>query len=271
MPVSYLTITARSLNQSASTRTYSVQLYFAINSLLLVDDSAQASEVDSECRRYQQSTGKTNLTIGDIFRRNPRPLEENWRYPRASWGSIRLVTESVASVNCQSGTDVEMMQQFIQHGKLSPNRGSVDQNETAIAFVHDLGQMGGPNGSSKSVHYTFAHIRIPAVVSQNEQGSLPSLWEAYFDRNADRMMLFAYEDRSDALTRATTLDAKIDHDCRSISNGSNSSSDAYREIVTYSLRQAFASFELVGTRQRPWAMFKDEWAGACQPPERLGY
>ncbi|CAG2111357.1 unnamed protein product [Medioppia subpectinata] len=74
------------------------------------------------------------------------------------------------------------------------------------------------------------------------------------------MIDFFYEDRKDALRRATALDKRIVTDAQAVGG------ESYVKVVSAALRQAYGGVEMVGTVDRPWMMLMD---GVCQTVDAI--
>ncbi|CAG2106284.1 unnamed protein product, partial [Medioppia subpectinata] len=111
--------------------------------------------------------------------------------------------------------------------------------------------------AANTVYYGVAHVRRPAI--EYTDSHLNQLWESYFNGDDKQMIDFFYEDREDALRRATALDKRIVTDAQAVGG------ESYVKVVSAALRQAYGGIEMVGTVNRPWMMLKEISSdGNCQ-------
>ncbi|KAK0468165.1 uncharacterized protein EV420DRAFT_1503141 [Desarmillaria tabescens] len=160
---------------------------------------------------------------------------------RTQYGSIYYATRALANagVTYQTGADVDVRNQFINHGVLSNSEDSdfraVQDHWPVLAFAHDLGNI---SASTVPVVVAIGHVRDPAIQYIVADGVIQerSLYFLSQTTVADYIPSFL-SDYTDAITRANNFDNIVESDASYISSD-------YADIVALSIRQAFAGTEI---------------------------
>ncbi|KAG6821602.1 hypothetical protein H0H93_000111 [Arthromyces matolae] len=142
------------------------------------------------------------------------------------------------SATFQTGADVTVRAQFINNGHLSntqdTNFRAVQDNWPVFGLAHDLGSVSG----ATTVVYTVGHVREPAieyVVSGGTQDRSLYFWSEY--PCVPGLISAFLSDYTAALSRAQTLDTKVNSDASKISTD-------YAGVVALSIRQAIGATEI---------------------------
>ncbi|CAG2106283.1 unnamed protein product [Medioppia subpectinata] len=240
LPASYISMSARSMDH----KTHEVQVYLDMTGEWVTSDLNQVVEWD-----VSEVKGKTNLINGNIRLKNQKQFQEY--QDLAQWGTIKFFTDSTATYEA-NGCDTVMRPKFIKTGKLDNtvcnNFRKVSDNWPGIGFARTL-TAGATHTAANTVYYGVAHVRRPAI--EYTDSHLNQLWESYFNGDDKQMIDFFYEDREDALRRATALDTRIVTDAQAVGG------ESYVKVVSAALRQAYGGVEMVGTVCRPWMMLKE--------------
>ncbi|CAG2102973.1 unnamed protein product, partial [Medioppia subpectinata] len=233
LPASYISMSARSVDH----KTHEVQVYLGMTGEWVTSDLNQVIEWD-----VREVKGKSNLI-------NELP----------EWGTIKFFTESTATY--EANFVDTMRSKFVKTGKLdntvNRNYRKVSDNWPGIGFARTL-TAGTTHTAANTVYYGVAHVRRPAI--EYTDSHLNQLWESYFNGDDKQMIDFFYEDREDALRRATALDKRIVTDAQAVGG------ESYVKVVSAALRQAYGGVEMVGTVDRPWMMLND---GVCQTVDAI--
>ncbi|KAK7035760.1 ricin B-type lectin domain-containing protein [Favolaschia claudopus] len=242
IPLSYLQIQAVSTDGASHT----VQIMTDISAEWAHADSAQVASwaVDSSVA----VTGGTLRTF-TIQAQTQRQFSETSDYP--NWGTVVWSTLSANGLTWQSGDNANTMRAaFVTNGQLTSannaNFRAINNGWPIFAFSNNLGSVG--TSASATLTYVIGHVRPQAITYQ---GSAVNAFWVNFWSNWQGLLQFFYNDLSNAINRANTLDAKI-ADAANAANGGN-----YEAIVALAARQAFGGLEFVGSQSDPWLMLKE--------------
>ncbi|GBE79652.1 DUF1793-domain-containing protein [Sparassis latifolia] len=155
-------------------------------------------------------------------------------------GSAYYSTSNSSGVTYQTGQDIVVRAQFINHSTLTntqdTNFRAVSDMWPVFAFAHDLGDISGP---SESVVFSVGHARDPAVeyliANDAVQNRSSYFWSAF--STADDAISSFLGDYNAALIRAQALDAQINSDASQISSN-------YSAVVALSVRQTYGGIEI---------------------------
>ncbi|CAG2108209.1 unnamed protein product [Medioppia subpectinata] len=240
LPASYISMSARSMDH----KTHEVQVYLDMTGEWVTSDLNQVVEWD-----VSEVKGKSNLINGNFRLKEQKQFQEY--QDLAQWGTIKFFTDSTATYEANS-CDTVMRPKFIKTGKLDNtvcnNFRKVSDNWPGIGFARTL-IAGTTHTAANTVYYGVAHVRRPAI--EYTDSNLNQLWESYFNGDDKQMIDFFYEDREDAIRRATALDTRIVTDAQAVGG------ESYVKVVSAALRQAYGGVEMVGTVCRPWMMLKE--------------
>ncbi|CAG2110885.1 unnamed protein product [Medioppia subpectinata] len=251
LPASYISMSARSVDQ----KTHEVQAYLHITGECVSNNGNQVIEWD-----VSQVKGKTNLINGNFKLKKQKQFQENKDFPE--WGTIKFFTDSNTTYEANGWG--AMRTKFVKTGRLDNtvdrNYSKVSDNWPAIGFARTL-TAGATHTAANTVYYGVAHVRRPAI--EYTDSHLNQLWESYFNGDDKQMIDFFYEDREDALRRATALDKRIVTDAQAVGG------ESYVKVVSAALRQAYGGLETVGTVDKPWIMLKEIPSRTCQTVDVL--
>ncbi|KAJ8475297.1 hypothetical protein ONZ51_g6647 [Trametes cubensis] len=232
-PFSYLSVSAASNDGND----HSVQVYADISAEWVSgDDSLQV--------QWTTSTGATiahqvQLSIQEPF------TEINDRAQCKC--SLMLILERSSapqddSVTFQTGQDIVVRAQFINHGALpnaqDSNFRGVSANWPVFALARDLGKVNSASTSATAV-FAVGHVRDPAVqyiTASNGVQQRSSLFMAQASPIYSAITTFL-SDYDNALARARAFDAQVNQDAAKVSTD-------YAAVVALSIRQVFGAIEL---------------------------
>jgi Domain of unknown function (DUF5127)/Domain of unknown function (DUF4965)/Domain of unknown function (DUF1793)/Domain of unknown function (DUF4964) len=240
IPLSYVTISTRAIDGQS----HDVQVYADISGEWCSGDDSQ---VITWAPSQVTSRGQ-NLQAWTVQLQNPQPLTEQDQ--QAAWGTMVWAAPASGQFSYQSGQDVVVRAQFVDHGVLADTSDTsyraISDNWPVFGFCADLGQVGG---QTASVPLIIGQVRTPAVSYLGQ--SLQPLWASHFTGWPD-MAAFFLADLPAARQRASTLDARITRDAQAAGGTS------YAGLCALALRQAYGGTELVtGPDGTPWAFLKE--------------
>ncbi|PCH41118.1 DUF1793-domain-containing protein [Wolfiporia cocos MD-104 SS10] len=224
LPFSYLAVSAAPNDGSS----HSVQIYTDISAEWVSGD-------DSLTVNWTTSTG--NLITHQV------QLEDQTVFGEVSdhiqQGSAYYSTLSSSGITYQTGQDIVVRAQFINHSTLlnteDTNFRAVSNDWPVFALAHDLGTI---SGASEPVVYSVGHARDPAVEYIIANDALQNRSSYFWSRYAtagDAISTFL-GDYENAVARADAFDAKVQADASEISS-------TYAGLVALSVRQAFGGIE----------------------------
>lgn len=178
-------------------------------------------------------------------------LETQYRFGEfddyAQWGQAVFITSNDATH--RSGSDKDVRLSFVENGFL--DNSNDDRYRCAscewptFAFAHSLGDV---DGTEKVVQYVVGHIREDLI---NLKGAAQkALWTHYFTDVAE-MISFFYHDVANSKATADALDTKI------LNDAYRAEGQAYADVVSFSLRQAYGATEFGGTPSSPLLYLKE--------------
>ena len=179
---------------------------------------------------------------------NQQPLTEQGQL--AAWGNVAWVTPAAPNLTYQSGQDIVVRGQFVNHATLTNSNDTsyraISDNWPVFAFSADLGQV---SRQAVTMPLSVGQVRTPAVSYLGN--SLQPLWTTYFP-SWHHMAGFFHSGLTAASKRVDSLDAKIKADAQ------GTGGTAYTGLCAISLRQAYGGTELVaGPDGKPWALLKE--------------
>lgn len=165
----------------------------------------------------------------------------------AQWGQAVFITSNDATH--RSGSDGDVRRSFVENGFL--DNSNDDRYRCAscdwptFAFAHSLGDV---DETEKVVQYVVGHIREDLI---NLKGvAQKALWTHYFI-NAAEMISFFYHDVANSKATADALDTRI------LNDAYKAEGQAYADVVSFSLRQAYGATEFGGTPSSPILYLKE--------------
>ncbi|KAG6874172.1 hypothetical protein C0993_000780, partial [Termitomyces sp. T159_Od127] len=148
-----------------------------------------------------------------------------------------------ASTTYQTGADVTVRAQFINNGQLPDTQDTtfraIEDNWPVFGFAHNLGSV---TRATSPVVFSVGHVRDPAieyVVPGGTQNRSLYFWSEFSTVSA--LISSFLGDYSAALSRAISLDSKVDSDASAISAD-------YAAVVALSIRQALGATEITISR-----------------------
>ena len=247
MPLTDVSVTA----VSADGATHSVSVYFDIsaewasgNETAYVNWKPETIALNSD-----GAAASGSLSAWTIKPTHPTVFQQTGNF--ADWGTVLWATQSGNGLTVQSGQDVVVREQFLEHGVLTntddTNQPRAINNEyPTFGFARALGFVG--KTATKPFTVLIGRVRTPAI---NYLGtSIASLWTKYFP-SYEAMLAFAYKDAASAIKRADAFDTNLANASAAIGGPD------YAALTALSLRQAFAATELTGTIKNPY-MFLEE-------------
>ncbi|KAI0650358.1 DUF1793-domain-containing protein [Trametes meyenii] len=229
LPFSYLAVSAASNDG----QDHSVQVYVDISAEWISGDNNLEAEWVTDVG--DMITHQVHLASEEMF------TETN---DRAQYGTAYHSTLNDAGVTWQTGQDIMVRAQFINHGVLlnsqDTNYRPVSNNWPVFALAHDLGKV---NSASAPAVFSVGHVRDPVVqyiLANNEMQQRTSVFWSRFSIINSAISVFL-KDYSNALERAKLFDAQVQSDASKVS-------DDYAALVAISVRQVFGATELTLSR-----------------------
>ncbi len=240
IPMSYVLMTA----SSADGASHHVQLYMDISGEWTSGDDSQVITWAPEQVTHAGGT----LQAWTVKLQNQQPLTEQDQL--AAWGSVVWATPSSAALTYQSGQDIVVRSQFVDHGQLTngndTNYRAIGDDWPVFGFSVDLGTV---TASPATAEVSIGQVRTPAVSYLGQD--LQPLWTSYFATWQD-LLGFVHADRAEAQRRADSLDARVTADAQSAGG------IPYAGLCAIALRQAYGGTELVaGPDGSAWAFLKE--------------
>lgn len=170
----------------------------------------------------------------------------------AEWGRAVLIAPS--EMASQSGSDLEVRTQFVTTGALNGTNDTRFRcaacNWPTFGFSERLGSV---SASPVSRKFVVGNIREDNInwLGVPQKAYWLDHWE-----DADAMIDFFWNDFEDSLTRADELDMKV------LDDAFAAGGQGYADILTFSLRQAYAGNEFALTDLRPVLYQKEISSGA---------
>ncbi|KAH9899948.1 DUF1793-domain-containing protein [Cubamyces lactineus] len=237
-PFSYLSVSAASNDGNDHT----VQVYADISAEWVSGDNTLEVE-------WATSTGVA--IVHQVKLSNEQPFTEI--NDRAQYGTAYHAMLSDDSVTFQTGQDIVVRAQFINHGALPNAQDSdfrgVSNNWPVFALARDLGKVNSTSASSPAV-FAVGHVRDPVVqyiTASNEVQQRSSLFMAYTNSvytsrlpitfGLEMQVTTFLNDYENALARAKAFDAQVNQDAAKVSTD-------YAAIVALSIRQTFGATEI---------------------------
>lgn len=169
----------------------------------------------------------------------------------ADWGTVLWSTETTPGLTTQSGQDIVVRGQFVGSGVLANTNDTNQPRAINDAYpVFGFAQSLGTVGTTPTQPFTIllGKVRDPAI---NFLGNpVRSLWTQYWSAY-ENMLAFAYNDASDAVSRADATDTAITNAATSIGGAD------YAGVTAAVLRQAFAATELTNTTSDPYLFLEE--------------
>ncbi|EIN10412.1 DUF1793-domain-containing protein [Punctularia strigosozonata HHB-11173 SS5] len=226
LPFSYLSLSAKSTDGGS----HSVSVYTDISAEWVTGDNSLTANWTTTTDSI--ITHQVQLESQTVFGEVSDHIQQ---------GSAFYSTDSTSGTTFQTGQDVVVRAQFINDGVLAntqdTNFRAVSDDWPVFAFAKNLGTVSST--STAPVVFSVGHVRDPAIEYIVAGGALQNrslfFW-SHFSTVASAISSFL-GDYSAALSRAQTLDAKIQSD------GSAISAD-YASIVALSTRQALGATEI---------------------------
>jgi hypothetical protein len=155
-------------------------------------------------------------------------------------GAAYYSTLNTAGATYQTGQDTTVRSTFVNQSKLTNTKDTyyraIDDAWPVFALAHDLGSV---NAAASPVVYSIGHVRDPAVNYIVKGGKMQArslyFWSKY--SSVSQVISDFLKDYAGALSRAKTLDAKINNDASKISAD-------YASLVALSVRQALGATEI---------------------------
>ncbi|KAB2572356.1 Six-hairpin glycosidase-like protein [Lasiodiplodia theobromae] len=235
----YLNVEVSSIDGSE----HDVQLYSDISAEWVTGDRSQVAQWE-----YDTSG---DLAYHKVYRQTQQAFSEN--ADQAEWGNWYYATDAVDGLTFQSGSDDDVRSQFVSNGKLSntkdTNFRAVNNDWPVMGFAVDLGSV---NTNAVNTLFTIGLCQQDAIQFAGSDGYLPrqSLWLDYFSDDVAALSFF-HKDYSTSSDKSTELDNKISSDAI------GAAGQDYLTITSLSVRQVFASIQLVGTKDKHWAFLKE--------------
>lgn len=226
-PFSYMSVSAAANDGNS----HSVQVYSDITAEWLVADRSRAANW-------------TTTTADDLLIHQTQ-LQDQTQYAetddRVLQGSVLYALKNTTASTFQTGQDTLVRAQFINNGTLANTQDTdfraIGSGWPVFALTQDLGSVSGT--APDPVIFAIGHVRDPVIQYIQPDGSFQArsyYWQSAYDSAASLISAFL-DDYTNALARATTLDAQIRQDAEAIS-------PAYADIVELSMRQSFGATEI---------------------------
>ncbi|THV08423.1 DUF1793-domain-containing protein [Dendrothele bispora CBS 962.96] len=223
IPFAYMSVSAKSTDGAA----HSVQVYSDISAEWVSGDNSLVAN-------WTTTTGsnlihQVQLAQQGVF----QEVNDHTQY-----GSAFHTTSNVAGATFQTGADVTVRAQFIQHGVLPNTRDTnfraISNNWPVFALAHDLGSI----TSATEVVFAVGHIRDPAIeyITANGMQNRSLFFWSQFSSAADVIASFL-TDFGNALSRANAFDTQVKNDAGRISSD-------YTGVVELSIRQSLGANEI---------------------------
>lgn len=237
VPLTLLTVTVSAVDSLP----HNVQIYADLT-------GEWASSNEGALIQWQTSTG-SGSRYWSVQLQNQQPLTENTQM--AQWGTAIWATSDDASLTYQSGSAVDVRNQFAGAGTLAgssdPDFRAIDDNQPVFAFARDLGSVTG----ASSALFAVGHARTPAVSYGPQATPLTPLWTRYWpdwQSMTDDFLSHA----APARQRAIALDSRIENAATRVAG------PGYSAICALAARQCYGGTELViGPQGTPWLMGKE--------------
>nr|GAT54330.1 predicted protein [Mycena chlorophos] len=162
----------------------------------------------------------------------------------SQYGSIYWSTQKTSGTTIQTGQDVVVRGQFLNHGTLANtfnnNFREISNSWPVFAHAHNLGTV---SSKPASALFTIGHVRDPAIEYIVQGNTLQDrslyFWTEYPTVSAGITAFYA--DFEAATQRANAFDAKVEADANKISPD-------YAGIVALSIRQVFGAIEITTSK-----------------------
>lgn len=169
----------------------------------------------------------------------------------ADWGTVLWSTGTTSNLTTQSGQDTVVRGQFVGSGVLANSNDAnqpraINDAYPVFAFAQSLGTVG--TTPTQPFTILLGKVRDPAI---NFLGNpVRSLWTQYWPAY-ENMLAFAYNDATDAVSRADATDTAITDAATKVGGAD------YAAVAALALRQAFAATELVNTTSDPYLFLEE--------------
>ncbi|KAL1872452.1 hypothetical protein VTK73DRAFT_1489 [Phialemonium thermophilum] len=237
---SYVSLKAKSSDGAA----HSVQVYMDVTGEWTSGDLSQTVN-------WEFGTSG-DVSYHKFFRANQQVFTESGEI--ASWGTWYLATSSADGLTQRSGFADDVRAQFVDKNVLDNSADSqfraVNDRWPVFAFARDLGRV---NDQEEEVVFSLGLVQdevISFAGTEDGMTSLPGLWSAFYENDADAMTAF-YSEYSDALKASDALDDKIQRDSVAAAG------QDYATITTLAVRQAFGALQFAGSSSKPYIFLKE--------------
>ncbi|KAG5724965.1 hypothetical protein E4T56_gene12457 [Termitomyces sp. T112] len=207
---------------------HSVQVYSDISAEWVSGDNSLIAN-------WSTSTG--NVITHQVQLQSPSVFSEV--NDHTQYGSAFYSTLNNTSATYQTGADVIVRAQFVNNGQLPNTQDTafraIENNWPVFGLAHDLGSV---TGATSPVIFSVGHVRDPAiqyVVPGGTQNRSLYFWSQFSTVSA--LISSFLGDYNAALSRAQSLDSKVNSDASEISAD-------YAAIVELSIRQAVGATEI---------------------------
>ncbi len=233
-------------------KSHTVSLYFDISGEWAHGDTKTQVHWGKETIPHEASGPQEDLSALTITPASPKVFGENNEYPM--WGSAVFATAASPALTIQAGADTIVRAAAAHQGVLD---GTIDKampraindHWPVLGFNLDLGKVPATQKRSRLPFvFVLGFVRDPAVSYLGKP--VAPLWKSYWP-TWQEMLRFAYDDASEALARANTLDKKVTADAN------RAGGPKYAAICALALRQVFGATEMVGTKDAPWMFMKE--------------
>ncbi|EKG11503.1 Six-hairpin glycosidase-like protein [Macrophomina phaseolina MS6] len=236
---SYLNVEVASIDGAE----HDVQLYSDISAEWVTGDRSRTAQWE-----YDTSDG---IAYHKVYRQTQQIFSEN--ADQAEWGNWYYATDAADGVTFQSGADNDVRAAFQSNGSLAntkdTNFRAVNDRYPVMGFAKDLGSVGS---AAVSTLFTIGLAQQDAIQFAGSDGYLPrpSLWTDYFSDDIAALSFF-HKDYSTSEEKSTALDNQISGDAI------GAAGQDFLTITSLSVRQVFASIQLVGTQDKHWIFLKE--------------
>ncbi|KAK4555056.1 hypothetical protein LTR86_007822 [Recurvomyces mirabilis] len=210
--------------------------------------SAHPTGSANEHHKRQASGG---IAYHEVYRQQQLNFSETNQ--QADWGQWYYATANVAGLTHQSGSDVNVRNQFLNNGVLAntedTNYRAISDAYPVFGYAISLGQIGTSTVSTLFQLSLHQHDCIQFEGASGNQ-SLPCMWTSYFDTNTAAVDFF-YNDYAKGSSLASIFDDKVKSD--SVAAGG----DDYSALTALAARQAFGALEFTNTPDAPYVFLKE--------------
>ncbi|EME45994.1 hypothetical protein DOTSEDRAFT_147842, partial [Dothistroma septosporum NZE10] len=247
MPVSYMNVEV----QSSDGQQHDVALYTDISAEWTSGDRNQVVEWSRGTARGTSNSGSGDLAFHKVWRQSQEEFSED--DDQAAWGSWYYATEQKDGLTYQSGSDVDVRQNFIDNGRLSNsddrNFRPISQNYPVFGFAVNMGTIAKERCSAL---FTINLLQDNAVQFNKGGGlqSVQSFWKNAFQDELSAVTTF-YFDYENGARVSSKLDLDVANDARAAAG------DDYVLITSLAVRQAWAGVQIAGTAEENYMFLKE--------------